>query len=73
MAREMINDIDIEQVAGGSIVFNADYTTCGHNCNNEYKVLDYEAVDAYIRANCLTMTERKMLNNMVELGLLESM
>ena len=73
MAREMINDTDIEQVVGGSIVFNGDHTTCGRNCNDQYKVLDYAAVDAYIKANCLTMTERKMLSNMVDLGLLVSL
>lgn len=73
MAREIINDTDIEQVVGGSIVFNGDHTTCGHNCNNQYKVLDYEKVDAYIKANCLNMTERKMISKMVELGYLVSM
>ena len=73
MAREMINDTDIEQVVGGSIVFNGDNSACGYNCNDQYKVLDYDAVDAFIKANCLKMPERKMLKTMVDLGYLVSM
>ncbi len=72
MAREIIGDKDLNQVVGGSIVFNADHTTCGHNCNNQYKVLDYAAVQSYIAANCTKMTERKMISNMVAAGLLTS-
>ncbi len=70
MEREQINDVTAEGVVGGSIVFNADHTTCGHNCNNQYKVLDDAAVQKYIAENCTKMTERKMISNMVEAGLL---
>lgn len=68
MEREILNEVDVEQVTGGSIVFNADHTTCGHNCNNQYKVLDDDAVQSYIRENCTKMSERKMLSNMLDLG-----
>lgn len=73
MEREIINEVNTEEIVGGSIVFNGAHTTCGRNCNDQYKVLDYDAVDAYIKANCLTMTERKMLANMVDAGLLEEL
>lgn len=70
MAREQINDMLAGAVAGGSIVFNGDHTTCGHNCNDQYKVVDYDKVNGYIAANCTKMTERKMLANLVDQGLL---
>ena len=68
MARDMINENEIEQVVGGSIVFNGDHTTCGRNCNNQYKVLNYSAMLEYIAANCQHMSERQMLNNMLAKG-----
>ena len=70
MARDMINENDLDKVVGGSIVFNGDHTTCGRNCNNQYKVLDYDAVLQYIKENCTTMTEKKMLANMLAAGLI---
>ena len=73
MEREMINDQDTEDVVGGSIVFNGDHTTCGRNCNNQYKVLNYNAVQDYIKANCGSMSEKTMLSNMVNAGLLKSL
>ena len=70
MERQQINDMDIENVVGGSIVFNGAHTTCGRNCNNQYNVLDYSKVLQYIAANYKTMSEKKMLANMLAAGLL---
>ena len=71
--REKLNDQVVEEVVGGSIVFNGDHTTCGHNCNNQYKVLDYDAVLQYIKDNCTKMPEKKMLANMLAAGLLKEL
>lgn len=68
MAREMINDQDIEKVVGGSIVFTSDHTMCGLNCNNQCKVLDYNAMIAFISANYKTMREADMMRKMLSLG-----
>lgn len=68
MKREIVNEVDVENVVGGSIVFNGDHTTCGRNCNDEYKVLNYDAAISYIAKNCSSMTERKMLSNMEDAG-----
>lgn len=73
MEREIINDIVTEDVVGGSIIFNADHTTCGRKNNHEYKVIDYDAVDTYIKANCTKMCEKDMINNMLASGLLANM
>ncbi len=73
MARELINENDVEKVVGGSIVFNGDHTTCGRDCNDQYKVLNYSAVIKYIAENRNNMSERKMLSNMVEAGLLANL
>ena len=70
MERQQINDMDIEKVVGGSIVFNGAHTKCGRNCNDQYNVLDYSAVLQYIAANYKTMSEKKMLANMLAAGLL---
>ena len=73
MNRERIEDMEVEQVAGGSIVFNGAHTTCGHNCNNQYRVVDYDKCQDYIRANCTKMSEKKMISNMLAQGLLENL
>ena len=73
MERERIDDMVAEDVVGGSIVFNGDHTTCGRNCNNQYKVLDYDAVLQYIKDNCTKMPEKKMLANMLAAGLLSEL
>lgn len=73
MEREAINDLDLDKVVGGSIVFNADHTTCGRNCNNQYKVLNYNAVLKYIGENRNNMNEKTMLANMVKAGLITSL
>lgn len=70
MAREMINDMDIENVVGGSIVFTPDHKTCGRNCNNQFQVNDYDAVIGFIAANYKTMGEKDMLRAMEAQGLL---
>ena len=70
MARDVINENDLDKVVGGSIVFNGDHTTCGRNCNNQYKVLNYDAVLQYIKENCTKMPEKKMLANMLAAGLI---
>ena len=68
MAREMINDKDIEQVVGGSIVFSTDHTTCGLNCNNQCKVNDYNAALKFIKENYYTMSEKDIMRNLVAKG-----
>lgn len=73
MEREVINDLDLDKVVGGSIVFNADHTTCGRNCNNQYKVLNYNAVLKYIGENRNNMNEKTMLKNMVAAGLIANL
>lgn len=72
MERKEINDL-AEEVIGGSIVFNADHTMCGRNCNNQYRVLDYNAVLEYIGKNRMKMNEKTMLSNMLDLGLLANL
>lgn len=73
MARDAINDLDLDNVVGGSIVFNADHTTCGRNCNNQYKVLDYNAMLKYIGENRNNMNEKTMLANMLKAGLITNL
>ena len=68
MAREIINDQDVEQVVGGSIVFTPDHKMCGLNCNNQCEVLDYNAMISFISANYKTMKEADMMRKMLALG-----
>lgn len=70
MERKVIDDLDLDKVVGGSIIFNGDHTTCGRKNNAEYKVLNYNAVDKYIKENCTKMPEKQMISNMVAAGLL---
>ena len=70
MERKVINDLDLDKVVGGSIIFNGDHTTCGRKNNAEYKVLDYNAVLNYIKSNTGKMAEKTMMSNMVAAGLL---
>ena len=70
MEREEINELDLDNVVGGSIIFTKDHSTCGRKNNHEYKVLDYSAVDQYIKEHCATMREKDMINNMVAAGFL---
>ena len=73
MGREIINEANAEQVVGGSIVFNGAHTTCGRNRNDQYKVVDYSKVIAYIAENRYKMNEKTMINNMLAAGLLENL
>lgn len=73
MEREIIEEKLAEEVTGGSIVFNGAHTTCGRDCNNQYKVNDYNAVIKYIADHRHEMSEKKMLNNMVAAGLLSAL
>ena len=73
MERNQIDDKAIEEVVGGSIVFNGDHTTCGRNRNDQYKVLDYDAVIKYIAENSMKLSEKTMLKNMLEAGLIANL
>lgn len=68
MERENISDQKAQEVVGGSIVFTTDHTMCGLNCNNQCKVLDYDAMIAFITANYKTMREAEMMRQMLALG-----
>ena len=68
MDRKMINDVDLEGVTGGSIMISEDGTTCGRNCDNQYKILNMSALLKFVKENKTTMSERKMLSEMVNLG-----
>ena len=68
MAREMIDDMSVEQVVGGSIIFSTDHTTCGLNCTNQCKVLNYNAAIDFIKKNYKDMKEGEMMKKMVALG-----
>lgn len=68
MERKMINEEDLNGVVGGSIMISADGTTCGRNCDNQYKILNFSALQKYVKDNKTSMSERKMLENMVQLG-----
>ena len=73
MERKMINDVELEKVIGGTIIFSGDHTTCGYFCNDQYKVNDFTAAVAFIRANKGKMSERSMLNKMVEAGFISNL
>ena len=68
MARQAIDDNNLDKVVGGSIEFSTDHTTCGLNCSNQCRVNDYNACIQFIRDNHQTMSERDMLRQMVSLG-----
>lgn len=68
MAREILNENDMDQVVGGSIVFTPDHKTCGLNRNDQCKVNDYNAAISFIAANYKTMTEAEMMRAMVAKG-----
>ena len=70
MAVKMLNDEDLNNVSGGSIVFNGDNSMCGLNCNNQARVNDYDAVIQFISANYLTMSEPDMMRAMAAQGLI---
>ena len=73
MAREMIDEMDVEKVVGGSIVFNGSHTTCGYNRNDQYKVNDYSAAMQYLKENYGKMSEKKLLSNLASMGYISSL
>ena len=70
MAREVITDMDVDKVVGGSIVFTPDHTKCGLNRNDQCKVNDYDAVISFIAANYKTMNEKDMMRSLAAQGLI---
>lgn len=68
MERQKINDLDLDNVVGGSIMFNGDHTMCGRNCDNQYKVLDFNAALSYARANVGNKPEKQVINEMLAKG-----
>ena len=73
MKREIVNDNELENVVGGTIIFNPEHTTCGYFCNDQYKVLDYDAAVDFILKNRGKMSERSMLSKMVTNGYIADM
>ena len=63
-----LDDSALDLISGGSIVFNDDLTTCGRNCNNQYRVLNFDAILQYYDENLNKMPEKQMMENMLALG-----
>lgn len=68
MARIELDEELMGNIVGGSIVISPDKTTCGYNCNNQYKINNFNAMKQYYSANCRSMNEPTMLQNMVANG-----
>ena len=68
MERKMINDADLSGVGGGSIMISEDGTTCGRNRNDQYKVMNLNAIITFVRENKTKMPEKKMIDEMLKLG-----
>ena len=68
MAREMLNEMDVDKVVGGSIVFSPDHKTCGLNRNDQCKVNNYSGALSYIKEHYGTMSEKDILRNLVSKG-----
>ena len=68
MARQMINEMDVEKVVGGSIVFSSDHTTCGLNRVDQCKVNNYDKALGYVLDHYDTMSEKDIMRNLVALG-----
>lgn len=68
MERKQLDEKDLGKIVGGSIIFNEDLTTCGRNCNNQYKVLDFNAILDFVNKNSGKMPEKQMMSKMLELG-----
>lgn len=68
MARELVEENNIEKVVGGSIVFTTDHSTCGLNRNDQCRVNDYDAAIGFIAENYKTLTEAEMMREMCKLG-----
>jgi len=70
MAMKMLNDEDLNNVAGGSIVFNEDHSMLGLNCNDQCVVNDYDGVVQFVSNNYLSMSEPDMMRAMAAQGLI---
>lgn len=68
MERIELNDQALDSVAGGSIIFSSDRTTCGLNCNGQCRVNDYDACVAFIRENMYNMSEKELMRGMAANG-----
>jgi len=68
MERKPINEQELEQVVGGTIMFSEDHTTCGYFCEDQYHVNNFAAAVEFIQKNYKKMSERSMLKKMVEAG-----
>lgn len=73
MERKPINEVDLEKVVGGTIIFSGDHSTCGYFCNDQYKVNDFDAAVEFILNNKGKMSERSMLNQLVAAGILSNL
>lgn len=73
MERKPINEMDLEKVVGGTIMFSEDCSTCGYFCDNQYKVLNFDAALQYILDNKGKMSERNLLKKCVEAGYLANL
>ena len=73
MERQMISAEELELVTGGSIIFNEDCSTCGRNCNNQYKVNNFNAILKYVKENRSKMPEKQMMTNMLALGYISNL
>ena len=63
-----LDDSALDAISGGSIIFNEDLTTCGRNCNDQYRVLNFDAIVQYYNANLNKMSEKTMMENMLAMG-----
>ena len=63
-----IKEKELGMITGGSIIFNEDCSTCGRNCNDQYRVLDFNAIIDFYNANRNKMPEKQMMIEMLELG-----
>ena len=68
MKREQIKDQLAEEVAGGSIVFSTDHTTCGLNRVDQCRVNDYDKALSYVLDHYDTMSEKDIMRNLCSLG-----
>ncbi len=68
MERKIIDDADLQGVVGGSIMISEDGTTCGRNCDNQYRVMNLNAIIKFYNDNKNKMPEKQMMTEMLKLG-----
>jgi len=73
MEKIALNDEALDSVVGGSICFNADCTTLGRNCNNQYKINNLAGVTDFLSKNTNNMPEKAKIAKMVELGYISAL